>query len=1047
MTTADENGLWLIRDCFRDKLKHLIRVEPVLDFITFIQPEDKEILRHRDKIGGDISAAELLLQTIVTKPCSDGWLREFVTPLETAGCKHAAKYVDPSELPPPSLEATNDYCTRLIGLLAPDLVEKMNAKDVAFSCYTLNIMTQEDNEHITAEVTNSGNASGARLLLRRIVQTGWFSNFLEALRFCKHEDLAEQLTGENNFEPEGQTLEEDDKPRVLVADQEPVVNEEQSEQDNRISLDNEKTFNNSLAGNGSNPEESIGDEYGNLGETKCTSCLSQKPWHLSYLEMLKVQASRNLIYRHYQVEVALPALEGKNIIFCLPTGSGKTRVAVDITREHLVKMKANETPGKVVVLVNKVPLVEQHYRTEFGKFLKHLYKVEKAEQRDVIEKIRTVEINLIVATTVAEEGLDTKQCNIVIRYGLVTNEIAMAEQRDVIEKIRTVEINLIVATTVAEEGLDTKQCNIVIRYGLVTNEIAMVQARGRARADESIYCMLWWHRRKQVLLNVRASIAFEKTMMNKAIAKVQKLPQAEYMKKILGFQMQSIVEKKTICKVLLGVAVCAVVISLITIPAVVLTGKSEYLHKNKEGNVLLYNVETNESETLLSNDTFACVEANDYFVSVDRKFVCLESNYSKAYVWKNNVYLKSVPSAQPVKVTTDGEENTIFNGIPDWVYEEEMFSSNNAMWWSPTGTFLAYAQFNDTEVHNIEYSIYGEEQYPNTVHIPYPKAGSTIPTAKLFVVDTTNTSQITEVDVPSTIGSSDHYLCTVTWVTDERIAIQWSKREQNYGILAICDYQANQNKWNCPATQQHIEESKTGWIGRFQPLEPFFAADNISFYKIYSNEEGYKHIHHVNGTSENTMKGIHSLAGLLLLIIVQGSWQIPLQETGDKSRLLIMAEAEPIDEPEELLNVKRHSQDTFTNEYNKYLEAKHAQEFVQWLIKSKRRGLLIITETEPTDEARELLHVKRHSQGMFTNDYSKYLEEKSAKEFVEWLKNGKSKRSGMTEEELTDEPGELTNVKRHSQGMFTNDFSKYLEEEHAKEFVEWLKNGKSKRSG
>ncbi|KAK6485117.1 glucagon-like [Huso huso] len=166
----------------------------------------------------------------------------------------------------------------------------------------------------------------------------------------------------------------------------------------------------------------------------------------------------------------------------------------------------------------------------------------------------------------------------------------------------------------------------------------------------------------------------------------------------------------------------------------------------------------------------------------------------------------------------------------------------------------------------------------------------------------------------------------------------------------------------------------------------------------YSNDLGYDTLPETTEKSsfflqENTMKGIHSLAGLLLLIIVQGSWQIPLQEREDKSRLLI------------------------------------------------------ITETEPTDEARELSHVKRHSQGMFTNDYSKYLEEKSAKEFVEWLKNGKSKRSGMTEEELTDEPGELTNVKRHSQGMFTNDFSKYLEEEHAKEFVEWLKNGKSKRSG
>ncbi|KAK6483082.1 glucagon-2-like [Huso huso] len=140
---------------------------------------------------------------------------------------------------------------------------------------------------------------------------------------------------------------------------------------------------------------------------------------------------------------------------------------------------------------------------------------------------------------------------------------------------------------------------------------------------------------------------------------------------------------------------------------------------------------------------------------------------------------------------------------------------------------------------------------------------------------------------------------------------------------------------------------------------------------------------------ENTMKGIHSLAGLLLLIIVQGSWHIPLQETGDTSRM---------------------------------------------------------TEEEPTDESRELINVKRHSQGMFTNDYSKYLEEKAAQDFVEWLKHSKSKRSGMTEE-LSDEPGELTNVKRHSQGMFTNDYSKYLEEKRAKEFVEWLKNGESKRSG
>uniref|UniRef100_A0A8C7V5U8 Fibroblast activation protein, alpha n=1 Tax=Oncorhynchus mykiss TaxID=8022 RepID=A0A8C7V5U8_ONCMY len=298
---------------------------------------------------------------------------------------------------------------------------------------------------------------------------------------------------------------------------------------------------------------------------------------------------------------------------------------------------------------------------------------------------------------------------------------------------------------------------------------------------------------------------------------------------------------------------------------------------------MLHNAETGDFFEYISNNTFEQVYATDYIISADRKYICFESNYSKqwrhsftasysiydydsstflksvnipqvvqyfawaptgnklAYVWNYNIYLKPNATAEAIQVTHNGKENQILNGAPDWVYEEEVFSSNEAIWWSPTGKYLAYAEFNDTGVHTIEYSLYGNGQYPSTVVVPYPKAGSTNPKAKLFVVDTINPSRRTQVVVPDSIGAGDHYLSSVTWVTDERIAVQWTKRKQNHVLLQIYDFDGN--NWN--KNQKYEQISKTGWVGQYVPLQPMFAEDHISFYKVMSDTYGYKHLHRV----------------------------------------------------------------------------------------------------------------------------------------------------------------------------------------------------------
>lgn len=67
------------------------------------------------------------------------------------------------------------------------------------------------------------------------------------------------------------------------------------------------------------------------------------------------------------------------------------------------------------------------------------------------------------------------------------NHISLRSQILTVAKFRRGELNCLFATSVAEEGLDIPQCNLVVRFDLYRTMIGYVQSRGRARHRNSKY--------------------------------------------------------------------------------------------------------------------------------------------------------------------------------------------------------------------------------------------------------------------------------------------------------------------------------------------------------------------------------------------------------------------------------------------------------------------------------------------------------------------------------------------------------------------------------
>ncbi|EEC02009.1 dicer-1, putative [Ixodes scapularis] len=102
--------------------------------------------------------------------------------------------------------------------------------------------------------------------------------------------------------------------------------------------------------------------------------------------------------------------------------------------------------------------------------------------------------------------------------GQSTKESGMSfkQQCKVLEQFRRQECNLLVATSVVEEGMDVPKCSLVVRFDFPPDYRSYVQSKGRARARRSLYLMMVSRDDCQLSCsNLQAYHVVESLLMNK----------------------------------------------------------------------------------------------------------------------------------------------------------------------------------------------------------------------------------------------------------------------------------------------------------------------------------------------------------------------------------------------------------------------------------------------------------------------------------------------------------------------------------------------------
>lgn len=190
--------------------------------------------------------------------------------------------------------------------------------------------------------------------------------------------------------------------------------------------------------------------------------------------------------------------------------------------------------------------------------------------------------------------------------------------------------------------------------------------------------------------------------------------------------------------------------------------------------------------------------------------------------------------ASPIRITTSGNAS-LFHGVPDWVYEEEIFSSNFALWWSPDSKKLAFLAFDETAVDEYNFPVYNPTSdsktvvpYTTDVVMKYPKPGYNNPLVSVHVFDLARYLEGSATDFPVADFTHELYwsdrhpannsiIGEVAWVGNASLILKEVNRNADDGHVILfnlddVNIQARARGELVRKLGKNGEEADDGWI-------------------------------------------------------------------------------------------------------------------------------------------------------------------------------------------------------------------------------------------